>query len=310
METDKILQAKLELEKKLNEVQTYTENLMERDKETKTKVAEAIELIESAAREKDLALHRESLVLEEKARLEQRLNVIANEYDVKIQELNKKTRDEIELNTKKYLTEINELNAELKAKTIVAEKAQRELKFIEEELNKIRRDSSIKVLEYEQKAKRMELQLQIYDETIAKNKYDMEIKQLKEKIIILEDKLGTSNDKLQKLEHQQTNNIQDQGKIAARENRDIMKQYSDLENQLAKTLGDKENLVLQLKSLKNDFEYEIQKRDNERHSLETKIQELEVNLHKATCIKDNKFKDGLIDEINPYLKNKPSFDIT
>ena len=310
METDKILQAKLELEKKLNEVQTYTENLMERDKETKTKVAEAIELIESAAREKDLALHRESLVLEEKARLEQRLNVIANEYDVKIQELNKKTRDEIELNTKKYLTEINELNAELKANTIVAEKAQRELKFIEEELNKIRRDSSIKVLEYEQKAKRMELQLQIYDETIAKNKYDMEIKQLKEKIIILEDKLGTSNDKLQKLEHQQTNNIQDQGKIAARENRDIMKQYSDLENQLAKTLGDKENLVLQLKSLKNDFEYEIQKRDNERHSLETKIQELEVNLHKATCIKDNKFKDGLIDEINPYLKNKPSFDIT
>ncbi|KAK1131401.1 hypothetical protein K0M31_017686 [Melipona bicolor] len=310
METDKILQAKLELEKKLNEVKAYTENVMERDKETKTKVAEAIELIESAVREKDLALHRESLVLEEKARLEQRLNVIANEYDVKIQELNKKTRDEIELNTKKYLTEINELNTELKAKTIVAEKAQRELKFIEEELNKIRRDSSIKVLEYEQKAKRMELQLQVYDETLAKNKYDIEIKQLKEKILILEDKLGTSNDKLQKLEHQQTNNIQDQEKIAAYENRDVMKQYSDLENQLAKTLGDKENLVLQLKSLKNDFEYEIQKRDNERHSLENKIQELEVNLHKANCTKDNKFKDGITDEINPYLKNKPSFDIT
>ncbi|XP_043525983.1 sodium channel and clathrin linker 1-like isoform X1 [Frieseomelitta varia] len=309
IETDKILQAKLGLEKKLNEVQTYTENVMERDKETKTKVAEAIELIESAVREKDLALHRESLVLEEKARLEQRINVIANEYDVKIQELNKKTRDEIELNTKKYLTEINELNAELKAKTIVAEKAQRELKFIEEELNKIRRDSTIKVLEYEQKAKRMELQLQVYDETIAKNKYDMEIKQLKEKIIILEDKLSASNNKLQN-QHQQTNNTEDQGKIAAHENRDIMKQYSDLENQLAKTLGDKENLVLQLKSLKNDFEYEIQKRNNERHSLETKIQELEVNLHKATCIEDNKFKDGITDEINPYLKNKPSFDIT
>ena len=313
METDKILEVKVKLEKKLNEVETYNENVTERDKETKTKMVEAIQLIESAIKEKDLVLHRESLVLEEKARLEQRLNVIANEYDVKIQELNEKTRNEIELNTKKYLTEINELNAELKAKTIIAEKAQRELKFIEEELNKIRRDSSIKVLEYEQKAKRMELQLQVYDETIAKNKYDIEIKQLKEKIIILEGKLGDSNDKLQKLEHQQTNNIQDQAKIAACENsmkRDVMKQYSDLENQLAETLGDKENLVLQLKSLKNDFEYEIQKRDNERHSLETKIQELEVNLHKATCIKDNKFKDGITDEINPYLKNKPSFDIT
>lgn len=305
-----MVQAKLELEKQLNEVKTYAANVMERDKETKTKMGEVIELIESAVREKDLVLRRETLVLEEKARLEQRLNVIGNEYDVKIQELNKKTRDEIELNTKRYLTEINELKAELKAKITVAEKAQRELKFTEEESNKIRRDLNVKVLEYEQKAKRMELQLQVYDETIAKNKYDMEIKQLKEKIIILESKLCTSNDKLQKLEEQQTSNIQDQMNKADHENKDIMKQYSDLENQLAKTLCDKENLVLQLKSLKHDFEYEIQKRDNERHSLENKIQELEVNLHKATCIKENKFRDDITDGINPYVKNKPSFDIT
>ncbi|XP_060817252.1 sodium channel and clathrin linker 1-like isoform X1 [Bombus pascuorum] len=309
-ETNKMVQAKLELEKQLNEVKTYAANVMERDKETKTKMGEVIELIESAVREKDLVLRRETLVLEEKARLEQRLNVIANEYDVKIQELNKKTRDEIELNTKRYLTEINELKAELKAKITVAEKAQRELKFTEEESNKIRRDLSVKVLEYEQKAKRMELQLQVYDEAIAKNKYDMEIKQLREKIIILESKLGTSNDKLQKLEEQQTSNIQDQMNKANHENKDIMKQYSDLENQLAKTLGDKENLVLQLKSLKHDFEHEIQKRDNERHSLGNKIQELEVNLHKATCVKENKFRDDITDGINPYVKNKPSFDIT
>lgn len=305
-----MVQAKLELEKQLNEVKTYAANVMERDKETKTKMGEVIELIESAVREKDLVLRRETLVLEEKARLEQRLNVIGNEYDVKIQELNKKTRDEIELNTKRYLTEINELKAELKAKITVAEKAQRELKFTEEESNKIRRDLNVKVLEYEQKAKRMELQLQVYDETIAKNKYDMEIKQLREKIIVLESKLGTSNDKLQKLEEQQTSNIQDQMNKADHKNEDIMKQYSDLENQLAKTLGDKENLVLQLKSLKHDFEYEIQKRDNERHSLENKIQELEVNLHKATCIKETKFRDDITDGINPYVKNKPSFDIT
>lgn len=310
-ETNKIIQTKLELEKKLNEVKIYADNVMERDKETKKKMAEAIELIESAVREKDMILHRETLVLEEKTRLEHRLNIIANEYDGKIQELNKITRDEIEQNTKKYLTEINELKSEVKTKTIETEKAQRELKFIEEELNKIRRDSSVKILEYEQKAKRMEFQLQIYDETIVKNKYDIEIKQLKEKIIILEDKLGSSNDKLQKLEQQQTINTQDQIKKIDGENKDKMKQYSDLENQLAKTLDDKENLVMQLKSLKHDFEYEIQKRDNEKYSLENKIRELEINLHKATCIAENNPKNNITSEINPYnIKAKPSFDIT
>ncbi|CAL7936693.1 unnamed protein product [Xylocopa violacea] len=310
-ETNKIVQAKLELEKKLTEVKAYTETVIERDKETKSKMAEAIELIESAVREKDIALHREALVLEEKARLEHRLSVIANEYDTKIEELNKKTRDEIELNMKKYLTEISELKTELKEKTAVAEKVQRELKYTEEELGRIRRDSDVKLLECEQKSKRMELQLQMYDETIAKNRYDVEIKQLKEKIVLLESKLSTSNDILQKLEQQQANSIQNQARRSDRENRDIMKQYSDIENQLAKTLDDKENLVLQLKSMKRDFEYEIQKRDNERKSLENKIQELEINLHKATCVRENKLRDGLPNEVNPYdVKNKPSFDIT
>ncbi|XP_017757048.1 PREDICTED: interaptin-like [Eufriesea mexicana] len=310
-ETNKVVQAKLELEKRLNEVKTYAENVMERDKETKNKMVEAIELIESAVREKDLACHRESLISEEKTRLEHRLNIIANEYDVKIQELNKKTRDEIELNTKRYLTEINELKAELKAKTTVADKVQRELEFTEEELNKIRRDSSTKILEYEQKAKRMEFQLQAYNEAMVKNKYDVEIKQLREKIITLESKLSTSNDKLQKLEQQQTSSIQGQVKGTNRENKDIMKQYSDLESQLSKTLADKENLVLQLKSLKHDFDYEIQKRDIERRSLENKIRELEVNLYKATSVGENKLKGDIADEVNPLnVKNKPCFDIT
>ncbi|CAK9826082.1 Laminin subunit alpha-2 [Anthophora retusa] len=312
-ETNKVVQAKLELEKKLNEVKRYAENVVERDRETKNKMAEAIELIESAVREKDLVLHREGLILEEKTRLEHRLNLIAGEYDAKIQELNKKTNDEIELNTKKYQTEIKELKAELKEKTIAAEKAQRELKFTEEELDKIRRDFSTKILDYEQKVKHMELQLQVYDETITKNRYDVEIKQLKEKIVTLEGKLSISNDKLHMLEQQQTCNIQDQVKRADRENKDLTKQYSDLENQLAKTLSDKENLVLQLKSLKHDFDYEIQKRDNEKHSFENKIRELEVNLHKATCTRENKLREGVTDEINPFpydVKNKPSLDIT
>ncbi|KOC64870.1 Laminin subunit alpha-2 [Habropoda laboriosa] len=312
-ETNKVVQSKLELERKLNEVKRYAENVVERDRETKNKMAEAIELIESAVREKDLVLHREGLILEEKSRLEHRLNIIASEYDAKIQELNKKTSDEIELSTKKYLVEIKELKAELREKTMAAEKTQIELKFTKEELGKIRRDSSTKILEYEEKAKRMEFQLQVYDEAIAKNRYDVEIKQLKEKIVTLEGKLGISNDKLYKLEEQQTSNIQDQVKRADRENKDLMKQYSDLENKLAKTLGDKESLVLQLKSLKHDFEYEIQKRENERHSLENKIRELEVNLHKATCSRENRLRDGVTDDINPFpydVKNKPSLDIT
>ncbi|XP_017890819.1 coiled-coil domain-containing protein 18-like [Ceratina calcarata] len=311
-ESNNIAKAKMELERKLTEVKAYAENVVERDKETKTKMAEAIELIESAVREKDLALHREALVLEEKARSEQRLNVIANEYDTKIQELNKTMRDEIELSTKKYVTEINELKTELKEKTMVVEKTKRELKYAEEELSKIRRDSSIKLLEYEQRAKRMELQLQMYNgEPMFNNKYDVEIQQLKEKIVILENKLGTSNDKLQKLEQQQTSSIRDQTKRGEGNNKDVMKQYSDLENQIAKTIGDKENLVSQLKSLKHDFESEIQKRHNERYSLENKIHELENNLHKATYVRENRLKDDISDEVKPYdPKDKSKFDIT
>ncbi|XP_031839651.2 uncharacterized protein LOC116430106 [Nomia melanderi] len=312
-ETSKIIQAKLELEKKLNEVKRYADNIVEKDKETKNKMAEAIELIESAVREKDLVLHREALALEEKSRLEHRLTVIASEYDAKIQQINNKTKDEIESNTKKYLTEIKELKTELKDKTALLEKTQRELKFTEEELINIRRDSNVKLLDYEQKVKRLELQLQVCNETMAKNRYDVEIKQLTDKIATLENNLATSNEKLQKLEWQHSTNIEDQMKQASRDNKDILKQYSDLENQLSKTLGDKENLVSQLKSLKHDFDHEIHKRDNERYSLENKIRELEVNLHKANCARESKMKDALNDEMNPYLydiKNKRTVDIT
>ncbi|XP_043253611.1 putative leucine-rich repeat-containing protein DDB_G0290503 [Colletes gigas] len=309
-ETNKIVQTKLDLEKKLNEVKRYADNIMVKDKETKNKMAEAIELIESAVREKDLVLHREVLVLEEKARVEHQLSLIANEYDAKIRELNKKTQEEIELSTNKYLTEIKELKIELREKTALVEKTQRELKFAEEALCKIRKDCDVKILDYEQKIKRLELQLQVYDETIAKNRYDIEIKQLKEKITTLEGGLVTSNNKLQKLEQ---HSIEDQIKKADRENKDITKQYSDLESQLTKTLGVKENLVLQLKSLKSDFDYEIQKRDNERHSLENKIHELEINLQKRNCTKESKLQDALADETNPYMpdtKQKRTLDIT
>lgn len=309
-ETHKVAQAKLELEKKLNEVKRYAENIMEKDRETKNKMAEAIELIESAVREKDLVLHRETLVVEEKARLEHRLAIIANEYDGRIQDLSKKTKDEIEFNAQRYSTEINELKMELREKAALVEKVQRELRLANEELDKIRKDSNVKILDYEQKVKRLELQLQVCDEAIAKNRYDTEMKELKDKIVTLEVKLVTANDKLQKLEQQHSTNIEDQMKKANRESKDIAKQYSELESQLAKTLGDKESLVSQLKSLKRDFDYEIQKRDNERCSLENKIQELEFNLQKANC---TKLRDALTDEMNAYshdIKNKRTFDIT
>ena len=309
-ETRKVTQGKLELEKKLNEVKRYAENIMEKDRETKNKMAEAIELIESAVREKDMALHRETLVVEEKARLEHRLAIIANEYDGRVQDLSKKTKDEIEFNAQRYSAEIKELKAELREKAALAEKVQRELRLADEELDKIRKDSNVKMLDYEQKVKRLELQLQAFDEAIAKNRYDTEMKELKDKIVTLEVKLVTANDKLRKLEQQHSTNIEDQMKIANRESKDIAKQYSELESQLAKTLGDKESLVSQLKSLKRDFDYEIQKRDNERCSLENKIQELEFNLQKANC---TKLRDALADEMNAYshdIKNKRTFDIT
>lgn len=309
-EADKVARAKLELEKKLNEVKRYADGIMEKDKETKNKMAEAIELIESAVREKDLVLRREALALEEKTRVEYRLAVIATEYDAKIQELNKKTHDEIESNAKRYLTEIKELKTELREKAALVEKTQRDLKFTDEELTKIRNDLSAKTLDYEEKTKRLELRLQTYDEAIAKNRYDMEINRLKDKITTLEGGLVTSNDKLQKLEQ---HGMEDRTKKSDRETKDIMIRYTDLEAQLSKTLGVKENLVLQLKSLKHDFDYEIQKRDNERHSLEKKIHELEVDLRKTNRTNENKSQDALVVETNPYsfdVEHKRTLDIT
>lgn len=312
-EIDKLIQQKLEIERKLNDTKRFAENVIEKDKETKLKMAEAIDLVESAVKEKDMALHREGLVLEEKARLEFRIATIASEYDAKIEELNRKMKDENDRNIKHYTSEITELKLQLNEKMIVLNRTQKELKIIEEELEKTRRNSEdtvqnlhVKIRDYEKKLQHVE-----HEDVKVRSKYDMEITQLTQKIAILEEKLNNSNEKLKRLEQQNSTTMQDKVKIVDERSKSMMEQYATLENQLAKTLGNKEDLLLQLKLLKQDFEHEMQKRDSDRHCLENKLHELEMNLQKTSYRKENKVEDVLIEQPHPCSKDtKNTFDIT
>ncbi|KAG7198609.1 hypothetical protein KM043_005970 [Ampulex compressa] len=305
-EAKKMQQLKVELEKRLVETKLFADNVVQKDNETKAKMAEAIELIESVVREKDLILQREAHVLEEKARLEHRLAAIVDEYAIKMQEQNIKVRNEHEHDMQKYLSEIKELKSQLREKATLVDRAQRECKLMEEELERVRQDSenvlhktNAKVLEYEQKLKRAELQTQMCSD-VTVNKYDTEIKQLEQKVINLEDKLVSANSKLRDLHEQNTSDAINWVAHPDPKTKIIYQQYSNLESMLAKSLDDKESVVVELKSLKLAFDHEIQKRDNEKYLLENKISQLETNLQKTKYATEEKLHNVTIQELNSH----------
>jgi len=110
---------------------------------------------------------------------------------------------------------------------------------------------------------------------------------LREKIVNLEEKLVTSNEKLKQLQQQNSTDIRDRIKLANERTKDAIDRYVNLEGQLVKASDDKESLATELKSLQSAFDREIHKRDYERCMLETKIHELEANL-----LKDNYITEG------------------
>lgn len=278
----------------MNESRRMASNVIAKNEETKCKMAEALDLIESAVKEKDFVLQREAQIAEQNARLETRLASIAEEHAVKMREEITKLKDAHEHNVKKYLLEIKELKSDLREKVILLDRSQKESKLAEEELEKMRRDSedlleksAAKILIFEQALKQTDSKLEACNE-MCKKQYNLEMQQLREKIVNLEEKLVISNEKLKQIQQQNSMEVRDRIKLADEKTKDAIDRYVNLEGQLDKATDDKESLVTELKSLQLAFDREIHKRDYERCTLETKIRELEANILKENYVTEGK----------------------
>ncbi|XP_043682837.1 sodium channel and clathrin linker 1-like isoform X2 [Vespula pensylvanica] len=215
-DTQRAVHLKEELESKLNEAMKFTASLIARNEETKNKMSEALELVEIAVREKDLISQREAHVSEEKGRLELRLSKITEEHTVMLQEEITKIKDGYERSGKKYTSEIKELKAELRQKTVLLDNVQKDYRVSQEELEKVRQNSEdvlqksrTKILDFEQKLHCVERQLRDSDDTQRK-KYNAEIGHLESKVIELEEKLNAANDKLRKMQQENRDSMEHQ----------------------------------------------------------------------------------------------------
>ena len=197
-------------------------------------MAEALDLIESAIKEKDFVLQREAQIAEQNAKLETWLISITEEHVVKMRQEITKLKDAHEQNVKKYLLEIKELKPELREKAMLLDWSQRESKLAEEELEKMRRDSeelleksTAKILTFEQALKQTDSKLEACNE-ICKRWYNLEMQQLREKIANLEVKLATSNEKLKQIQQQNSMDVRDRIKLADEKMKDAIDRYVNL----------------------------------------------------------------------------------
>lgn len=314
-ETKRINQLKLELEKKLSENRRVANNILAKNEETKCKMAEALDLIESAVREKDFVVQREAQVIEQKANLEAQLASITEEHVAKMQGEIAKLKDAHEHNMRKYQLEIKELKSELREKATLLDRSQRESRLAEEELERVRRDSedllaksTAKLLNFEQALKQADSRLEAYNETSEKQ-YNLEMQQLREKIANLEEKLAVSSEKLKQIQQQSSIDVRDRIRSADERTKDAIDRYVNLENQLMRATDDKESLATELKSLQSAFDREIHKRDYERRALENRIHELGASLQKANHVVENKSEVNVPLHHRTDMINKHTLDI-
>lgn len=309
LEIQRLNHLKSDLERSLNESRRVASNIMTKNEETKCKMAEALDLVESAVKEKDFVLQREAQIAEQNARLETRLTSIVEEHAVKMREEITKLKNAHEHNVKKYLLEIKELKSELREKMMLLDQSERESKLAEEELEKMRRDSenlleqsAAKILTFEEALKQTDSKLEACNE-ICKRQYNLEMQQLREQIVNLEKKLVTSNEKLKQIEQQNSIDVRDRIKLADEKTKDAIDRYVNLEGQLVKATDDKKSLATELKSLQSAFDREIHKRDYERCALETKIRELEATLLKEKYITEGKSGNN-VSPIQVFSQNR------
>lgn len=293
-ECERLQKIKLELEKKLSESQRFAANVLAKDCEAKSKVSEAIELVESAVREKEFSLQRETRISEDKMKLEARLNSITEEYTISLEKEVNKVKEEFERNIKRYYLELKELKVEMKQKETLLDRTQRECRLLEEELNKVRQgsddylhQSNSRILDLEQKLKDAEYKLKEAEcrfqscEEIYKRKYKEKNEILEHRIIELQQSLSTPvfSDLFQ------TKNFESRIK-ESEESKEALSRYSNLETRLEKVLNEKENLGKELRSLQMMFDRELQIREQEKRVVENRVSDLQEDLRKATSLKN------------------------
>ncbi|XP_015115276.1 golgin subfamily A member 6-like protein 6 [Diachasma alloeum] len=290
LEVNKNSQQKLETE--LVETRCLATRMATKDQESKAKVAEAIVLVETAMREKEMIMQREAAVLEEKSKLESHLTNIAEEFAMKLERELSECKETFEMNCKKYSLEIKELKSELREKVTLLDRAQREIQMLEEEMEKRKHGSedflhrsSSKVLELEQKLKDSEEKLMICEET-NRRKFEEKIRMSESRILELEEKLSNVNVRLRNSQLFGSREMEEKIREADERVKEAMERYSGVEKRLTRALDERENVASELRSLQITFDREISRRENERRLLEGRIRELQEDVRNANDVAD------------------------
>uniref|UniRef100_A0A0C9QEW1 DDB_G0290503_0 protein n=1 Tax=Fopius arisanus TaxID=64838 RepID=A0A0C9QEW1_9HYME len=285
LEVNKESQQKLEIE--LVETRCLATRMATKDQESKAKVAEAIVLVETAMREKEMIMQREAAVLEEKSKLESHLTNVAEEFAMKLERELSECKDNFEMNCKKYSLDIKELKSELREKVTLLDRTQREMQMLEEEMEKRKHGSedflqrsSSRVLELQQKLKESEEKLMICEET-NKKKIEEKMRTSESRILELEDKLSNANNRLRKSQLFGNREMEERIREADERAKEAMERYSGIEKRLTRALDERENVASELRSLQITFDREISRRENERRLLEGRIRELQEDVRNA-----------------------------
>ncbi|XP_043289070.1 citron Rho-interacting kinase-like [Venturia canescens] len=286
-ELEKVAEEKLELHEKLQEARSFATLTIAKSEESKRKVAEALEIAETALKEKEVAVERETRVEEERARLELRLKVLVEEYTTRLDRELVAVRESFERGNKKCALEMKELKIELREKVTLLDRLERENKLLEDELEKVGRGSeafiqksSANVLDLEEKLREARTKIETCEENCRK-RYEDKIQQGEERMAETEARLAACNDRLRRMQFYGNKELDERIGDANERTKEILERYSILERRLARTLDEKENIACQMRTLRKDYDREVATKDTERRSYEFRIRELQDHLRIA-----------------------------
>lgn len=296
--------SKITLEEKLKSAQQFATAMVLKDNEAKTKVSEAVVLIESAVKEKDEVLKREAQVVEEKAKLESYLVKLSEDFSSRMEKEIHKAKETYSKNVKKYILEIKGLKATLREQATLLDRSQRECRMVEEELEKVRNSaenlvqrSSGKLSNFEQTLEDKKFtRFQKNYEILPNSSYDDKIYYLEQQISHLQEKLLNTSEKLKRVQVQSSRNVEDQMREADDRTREIMEKCSNFERQLSRALNEKENIASNLRALESSFEKEMQKRNYEKILLENKVKDLQEKIVNKGLIESTIFSNNTLNE--------------
>lgn len=271
----------------LVETKTLATRIAAKDQESKNKVAEAIELIEAAVKEKEIIAQREARLIDEKIKLETHLASLAETFAKRLEKELKNANENNDKNIKKYISEIKELKLELREKETFLDHAQQECRMFDEELTKVRsnsddiiKKSGARIIELEQKLKEVN-ELLASNEEICKIKILERVHHSDNRIAELEERLAGVNDRLKRNKDHTNREMEERVREADDRVNDAVERCSVVEKRLSRALDEREGIISELRTLQITFDREISRRDSERRLLESRIRELQEDLKTA-----------------------------